>query len=136
MRAEVSQAKREADFYRSNVEKSRKMLKRVKTDGSDEPAKLYEFRQKETDDVLRNKRVKNEETSSPADEAREQSRKSKKSKKAKIRDSSELAAQKGRKKKKSKKSSFESPSEPPSKKARTRSSDRREFLQSVFGAKS
>jgi hypothetical protein len=38
-------------------------LKRAKADGP-EPARLYEFRQKETDDVLKLKRIKTDEAES------------------------------------------------------------------------
>ena len=138
MRAEVSQAKREADFFRSNVEKSRKMLKRVKTDNSaaEDSGRLYEFRQKETDAVLRSKRAKSEDEQSHHEDRPDQqlARKGKKSKKGKkeVREAAEASA---RNRKKTKKSAVDLSEASPAKRARTRSSDRREFLKSVFGAK-
>ena len=137
MRAEVSQAKREADFFRSNAEKSRKMLKRVKTDNpaaaNDDSGRLYEFRQKETDAVLRSKRAKSEDQEGRP-EQQQLARKGKKNKKGKkdIREAEEVSA---RNRKKTKKASAEQSEASPAKRARTRSSDRREFLKSVFGAK-
>jgi len=130
MRAEVSQAKREADYYRSNVEKSRKMLKRSKAEASEESGRLYEFRQKETDDVMRSKRSKEDDDSRPESQLIKK-KKSKKSKN-KNRHSNEMSQKSG---KKDKRSCVEMSDAPPSKRARTRSSDRKEFLQSVFGAK-
>ena len=130
LRAEVSQAKREADFYCSNVEKSRKMLKHAKTqEASEESGRLYEFRQKETDDVMRNKRSRDEDNSRVESE---QSKKKSKKAKNKNRHSNEMSHKSG---KKDKRLSGEMSQGSQSKRARTRSSDRKEFLQSVFGAK-
>jgi hypothetical protein len=150
MRTEVSQAKREADFYRSNVEKSRRLLKRPKsgsdsTTASSEP-RLYEFRQKETDEFLRSKKTqKTDDTSALTNSGSDLSgtgRKSKKKKdKKKVKDALPRSGSQvgGKSRKSGKKSSDVSMSSstdgPPSKRARTRSSDRKEFLQSVFGAK-
>jgi hypothetical protein len=142
MRTEVSQAKREADFYRNNAEKSRRLLKRSKTDNStaDEPShRLYEFRQKETDDVLRSKRPRMDEPSVTPEDDHSPSKKNKKKKaKDKKRHSVDATSPhaKNRKSPKSKKNLDELSGEgPPSKRARTRSSDRKDFLQSVFGSK-
>ena len=140
MRAEVSQAKREADFFRSNAEKSRKMLKRVKTDNpaaaNDDSGRLYEFRQKETDAVLRSKRAKIEDQEGRPEQQQQLARKGKKNKKGKkdIREAEEVSAWNRKKTKKSSASAEQSEASP-AKRARTRSSDRREFLKSVFGAK-
>ena len=126
----MSQAKREADFYCSNVEKSRKMLKHAKTqEASQECRRLYEFRQKETDDVMRNKRSRDE------DDSRVESEQSKKAKN-KNRHSNKMSHKSGKKDKRSSGEMSQGMSQgSQSKRARTRSSDRKEFLQSVFGAK-
>ena len=51
LRTEISQAKREADFFKTNVEKSKRMARKRKQDPSAEsqsnnPKRVYDFRQK------------------------------------------------------------------------------------------
>merc|ERR1712045_268697 len=62
LRTEISQAKREADFFKANVEKSKRMARKRKsetaetnnTTSSSPPTKrVYDFRQKETDSSIR-----------------------------------------------------------------------------------
>lgn len=58
LRTEISQAKREADFFKSNVEKSKRLARkraREPTESSSpNPTKrVYDFRQKETDTSIR-----------------------------------------------------------------------------------
>ena len=63
MRTEISQAKREADFFKGNVERSKRMTKnkggKVKSSAAAAAAaataaqKKYEFKQKETDEMIR-----------------------------------------------------------------------------------
>jgi ESF2/ABP1 family protein len=58
LRTEISQAKREADFFKANVEKSKRIARKRKPDtvesGTGSPAKrVYDFRQKETDSSIR-----------------------------------------------------------------------------------
>ena len=64
LRTEISQAKREADFFKTNVEKSKRMARKRKQDPSAEsqsnnPKRVYDFRQKETDSAIRNRKQKN-----------------------------------------------------------------------------
>ena len=64
LRTEISQAKREADFFKTNVEKSKRMARKRKQDPSAEsqsnnPKRVYDFRQKETDSTIRNRKQKN-----------------------------------------------------------------------------
>ena len=75
LRTEISQAKREADFFKTNVEKSKRMSRKrgaaaASSSGSSggggpgggeqhSPTKrVYEFRQKETDSVIRKRASK------------------------------------------------------------------------------
>ena len=56
MRSEISQAKREAEFFKSNVEKAKRNSKKSKKaaatpEGSE--TRKYSFRQKETDEAVR-----------------------------------------------------------------------------------
>lgn len=60
LRTEISQAKREADFFKANVEKSKRLARKRPRD--QEPAesnvnspskRVYDFRQKETDSNIR-----------------------------------------------------------------------------------
>ena len=62
LRTEISQAKREADFFKANVEKSKRLARKRKsetaetnnTTSSSPPTKrVYDFRQKETDSSIR-----------------------------------------------------------------------------------
>ena len=58
MRSEISQAKREAEFFKSNVEKAKRNSKKSKKssaapEGSE--TRKYSFRQKETDDEIRSR---------------------------------------------------------------------------------
>ena len=56
MRHEISQAKREAEFFKSNVEKAKRNKKSKKAapaEGSE--TRKYAFRQKETDEEIRSK---------------------------------------------------------------------------------
>ena len=59
MRNEISQAKREAEFFQSNVEKAKRNKKSKKNnaaavaEGSE--TRKYAFRQKETDEEIRSK---------------------------------------------------------------------------------
>ena len=71
MRNEISQAKRETDFFKANLEKSKRQEKRSKAGGETKPPlkalqkyqeaatgaspkkRMYEFRQKETDDAIK-----------------------------------------------------------------------------------
>ena len=59
MRNEISQAKREAEFFKSNVEKAKRNKKSKKNnaaavaEGSE--TRKYAFRQKETDEEIRSK---------------------------------------------------------------------------------
>ena len=58
MRNEISQAKREAEFFKSNVEKAKRNKKSKKSsaaaaEGSE--ARKYAFRQKETDEEIRSR---------------------------------------------------------------------------------
>merc|ERR1719414_2531505 len=61
MRAEISQAKREAEFFKSNVEKAKRSKKSKKSnaaaaeeEGSE--TRKYAFRQKETDEEIRSRK--------------------------------------------------------------------------------
>ena len=57
LRTEISQAKREADFFKSNVDKSKRLARKRKsetTETNSNPTKrVYDFRQKETDSSIR-----------------------------------------------------------------------------------
>ena len=65
LRTEISQAKREADFFKSNVEKSKRLARKRKSETTAEtnpntsskntppPKRVYDFRQKETDSSIR-----------------------------------------------------------------------------------
>ena len=64
MRTEISQAKRETDFFKANLEKSKRQEKKkdskasLKTlpkaeQGATNKKRAYEFRQKETDDAIK-----------------------------------------------------------------------------------
>ena len=63
LRTEISQAKREADFFKSNVEKSKRLARKRKQDSNPEspnnPKRVYDFRQKETDSSIRKRNQKN-----------------------------------------------------------------------------
>lgn len=64
MRNEIVQAKREADYFKSNVEKSKRMKKnKSATTPSTRP---YEFRQKETDESIRTSKRKRTSSSNNA----------------------------------------------------------------------
>jgi len=63
MRTEISQARRETDFFKSNLEKSKRLEKRKSsindvTGSTSAKRRMYEFRQKEPDQVIRNKKKK------------------------------------------------------------------------------
>merc|ERR1719510_2816297 len=67
LRTEISQAKREADFFKANVEKSKRLARKRTRESSESsvpnPTKrVYDFRQKETDSSIRkrNQKKKNE----------------------------------------------------------------------------
>lgn len=71
LRTEISQAKREADFFKANVEKSKRMArKRARestdsTSNSPNPVKrVYDFRQKETDASIRKRNQQKSKSSS------------------------------------------------------------------------
>ena len=58
MRNEISQAKREAEFFKSNVEKAKRNKKSKKnnaTAAEGSETRKYAFRQKETDEEIRSK---------------------------------------------------------------------------------
>ena len=58
MRNEISQAKREAEFFKSNVEKAKRNKKSKKsnaTSAEGSETRKYAFRQKETDEEIRSK---------------------------------------------------------------------------------
>ena len=57
MRNEISQAKREAEFFKSNVEKAKRNKKSKKSNATAEgsEARKYAFRQKETDEEIRSR---------------------------------------------------------------------------------
>jgi hypothetical protein len=59
MRTEIAQAKREAEYFKNNVEKSNRLKRKAKKDASnaEEPPK-YDFHQREPDDVIRSKKKK------------------------------------------------------------------------------
>ena len=59
LRTEISQAKREADFFKSNVEKSKRLARKRKQDSPESPnnpKRVYDFRQKETDSAIRKRK--------------------------------------------------------------------------------
>jgi len=64
MRTEISQARRETDFFKSNLEKSKRLDQKRKSSTNDVTGtssakrRMYEFRQKEPDQVIRNKKKK------------------------------------------------------------------------------
>ena len=63
LRTEISQAKREADFFKSNVEKSKRLNRKRARESSESsspnPSKrVYDFRQKETDASIRKRMSK------------------------------------------------------------------------------
>jgi len=71
LRTEISQAKREADFFKANVEKSKRMARKRARESpensSNNPSKrVYDFRQKETDSSIRkrNQQQKNSSNNS------------------------------------------------------------------------
>jgi len=56
LRTEISQAKREADFFKANVEKSKRMARKRARDSPESPnptKRVYDFRQRETDSSIR-----------------------------------------------------------------------------------
>jgi len=64
LRTEISQAKREADFFKANVEKSKRLARKRKSETAETPntntsssqpptKRVYDFRQKETDSSIR-----------------------------------------------------------------------------------
>lgn len=58
LRTEISQAKREADYFKSNVEKSKRLARKRKSEtesvaASSPTKRVYDFRQKETDSSIR-----------------------------------------------------------------------------------
>jgi len=56
LRTEISQAKREADFLKANVEKSKRMARKRARDSPESPnptKRVYDFRQRETDSSIR-----------------------------------------------------------------------------------
>merc|ERR1712001_799251 len=64
LRTEISQAKREADFFKTNVEKSKRLARKRKSETAETPntntsssqpptKRVYDFRQKETDSSIR-----------------------------------------------------------------------------------
>ena len=55
MRHEISQAKREAEFFKSNVEKAKRNKKSKKAAAEGSETRKYAFRQKETDEEIRSK---------------------------------------------------------------------------------
>ena len=65
LRTEISQAKREADFFKANVEKSKRLARKRKNnqepspESPNNPKRVYDFRQKETDSSIRSKRNQN-----------------------------------------------------------------------------
>jgi len=73
LRTEISQAKREADFFKANVEKSKRLARKRSRESTESataaapnPAKkVYDFRQKETDSSIRKRnQQKNKKESS------------------------------------------------------------------------
>lgn len=124
MRTEVSQAKREADFFRTNVDRSKRNLKRS---AEDQSGRMYHFRQKEPEsEVLKSQKIE-KATSSKKEERKTKDR---------TNERSPVAVGKSKTKSQSKNRERKSAdAEPPSKKSRTRSSDRKDFLQNIFGTK-
>jgi len=56
LRTEISQAKREADFFKANVEKSKRMARKRARESPESPnptKRVYDFRQRETDSSIR-----------------------------------------------------------------------------------
>ncbi len=76
LRTEISQAKREADFFKANVEKSKRLSRKrgatsaasatsgCHSDSHSPTKRVYEFRQKETDATIRKRNQKKRESSS------------------------------------------------------------------------
>jgi len=68
LRTEISQAKREADFFKANVEKSKRMGRKRPRESPESPnpaKRVYDFRQRETDSSIRkSKQQKNSSNSS------------------------------------------------------------------------
>lgn len=141
LRTEISQAKREADYFKANVERSRRLersRKRPRLDSGQEsstpppPAaaaaqgKVYQFRQKETDDVIK-KRQQRKREMMDTDEVSPQHKTRKANSKKKSKKSYPMI--------KSKKSTTTT-KKSKSRATRTSSSggaDRTDFLQSMFG---
>jgi len=129
MRNEISQAKREAEFFKSNVEKAKRNKKSKKSNATSaaegSETRKYAFRQKETDEEIRSK--KQQESGA---NARKQGKKSKKNpgedcsppaaKQPRIDGAATAAA------------SAEMPKASKSRSKRKRSGDRSALLSSVF----
>merc|ERR1719189_713125 len=64
LRTEISQAKREADFFKANVEKSKRMARNRARESPESPnpsKRVYDFRQKETDSSIRKRNKQQQE---------------------------------------------------------------------------
>ena len=74
LRTEISQAKREADFFKANVEKSKRMGRKRPRESPESPnpaKRVYDFRQKETDSSIRkSKQQKNSSNNSSSNNIR------------------------------------------------------------------
>ncbi|XP_017296946.1 activator of basal transcription 1 [Kryptolebias marmoratus] len=73
LRAEVSQAKRETNFYLNNVEKSThldKMRKKRQRDGEQMDEKMWDFTQRPTEEEFQKRKKKNSVTQKDLDKAR------------------------------------------------------------------
>ena len=77
LRTEISQAKREADFFKANVEKSKRMGRKRPRESPESPnpaKRVYDFRQKETDSSIRkSKQQKNSSNNSSSKKTNESS---------------------------------------------------------------
>jgi len=77
LRTEISQAKREADFFKANVEKSKRMGRKRPRESPESPnpaKRVYDFRQRETDSSIRkSKQQKNSSNNSSSKKTNESS---------------------------------------------------------------
>jgi len=129
MRTEISQVKREAEHFKSSVEKKRKKSKKDKAGVEDEtPSVSFQFKQRETEKQIRKrKRDENVFTVTDIEVAPAKKKKTKKQK-----DTSEEAP-KVPVKSKSKKAKKGREKSGPTPRKQMVEGDRSEFLKSVFG---
>ena len=113
MRTEISQAKREADFFKGNVERSKRLKRKPQ---KQEQPRVYEFRQKETDETVRSSRGQKQSAAVSAPAA------------PPLDEEGPSASKRGRSDQNSKKAGKKS-----SKNRMSKDEDRTAFLQSVFG---